>query len=160
LCCLFNSSIQVHGALVIAIVALAETIGYWFVSTKLSIPAERLDSALIAYHLSVFTFSVYVMTVPYTAMLMANERMGLFALVSIIDVFLKLLAALMLPYFGADKLILYAVLVSAVAVTTFVCYVAVNSKVFPAVRLQLEVDVKRFYSMLSFTAWNTCGNLA
>src|SRR5690606_40379311 len=45
LCCLFNSSIQVHGALVIAIVALAETIGYWFVSTKLSIPAERLDSA-------------------------------------------------------------------------------------------------------------------
>src|SRR5690554_4472855 len=73
LCSLFNTSLQIHALLALCIALVAETAGYWFVTTQLTIPPSRLDAALMAYHLSVAAFSISVMTVPLTAMLMANE---------------------------------------------------------------------------------------
>lgn len=157
---LYTTSLQVHALLAIFIVIIAETLGYWFVSTKLSIPANRLDAALQAYHLSVATFAVSVMTVPLTAMLMANERMGLFALMSMGDTLLKLVTVLLLSYLAYDKLSLYAVLLLIVALFTFNGYLLINRTIFPTIRLQWTWNAKSFRSMLGFTAWNTWGNLA
>lgn len=160
LCCLFNTSLQVHATLAFGIIALAETAGYWFVSTQLNILPDRLEAALLAYHFSVLTFAISVMTVPLTAMLMANERMGLFALISMLDVFLKLMVALVLPHLDYDKLSMYAALLFVVAIIVFISYMHLNKKIFPEVRIRLQWDPKSFRSMLSFTAWNTWGNLA
>lgn len=157
---LFNTSLQVHALLAICIVLLAETAGYWFVSTRLTIPEGRLDVALLAYHLSVASFAITVMTVPMTAMLMANERMGLFALMSMADILLKLAAVLLLPYLGYDHLSMYAVLLLVVSLLTLSGYLLISRAIFPAVRLQWSFDKKSFQSMLGFTAWNTWGNLA
>ncbi|GAA4412994.1 hypothetical protein GCM10011450_24130 [Advenella faeciporci] len=157
---LFNTSLQVHALLAMFIVLIAETLGYWFVSTQLTIPPGRLDAALIAYHLSVGAFAVNVMTVPLTAMLMANERMGLYALMSMADVLLKLVAVLLLSYLAHDKLSMYAALLLAVALLSFNGYVLINRSVFPTVRLRWIWNTKSFRNMLGFTAWNTWGNLA
>jgi len=157
---LFNTSLQVHALLVICIVLIAETAGYWFVSNRLTIPEGRLDAALLAYHLSVASSAVTVMTVPLTAMLMANERMGLFALMSMADILLKLAAVLLLPYLAYDQLSMYAGLLLVVSLLTLSGYLLINRAIFPAVHLQWGVDKKSFQSMLGFTAWNTWGNLA
>jgi O-antigen/teichoic acid export membrane protein len=157
---LFNTSLQVHALLAICIALVAETAGYWFVTTQLTIPPGRLDAALMAYHMSVAAFSVSVMTVPLTAMLMANERMGLFALMSMADVLLKLAAVLLLSYLAYDKLSMYAALLLAVALITFSGYLLINRAIFPAVRMQWQWNRESFRSMLGFTAWNTWGNLA
>ncbi len=53
---LFNTSLQIHALLAVCISLVAETLGYWFVSTQLTIPPDRLDAALTAYHLSVAAF--------------------------------------------------------------------------------------------------------
>lgn len=157
---LFNTSLQIHALLAVCIALVAETAGYWFVSTQLTIPPARLDAALMAFHLSVAAFTVSVMTVPLTAMLMANERMGLFALMSMADVLLKLVAVLLLSYLAYDKLSMYAALLLCVAVVSFCGYLLINRTIFPTVRLQWEWDSERFRRMLGFTAWNTWGNLA
>ncbi|WP_404394879.1 hypothetical protein [Stutzerimonas chloritidismutans] len=157
---LFNTSLQIHVLMAVCIALLAETAGYWFVSTQLTIPPDRLDAALRTYHLSIAAFAVSVMTVPLTAMLMANERMGLFALMGMADVLLKLVAVLLLPHLAFDKLSTYAALLLSVALISFSGYLLINRTIFPAVRLQWGWDGERFRSMLSFTAWNTWGNLA
>ncbi|THG87300.1 lipopolysaccharide biosynthesis protein [Pseudomonas sp. A-1] len=157
---LFNTSLQIHALMAMCIALLAETAGYWFVSTQLTIPPDRLDAALTAYHLSIAAFAVSVMTVPLTAMLMANERMGLFALMSMTDVLLKLVAVLLLSYLASDKLSTYAALLLGVALISFSGYLLINHTLFPAVRLQWGWDGERFRSMLGFTAWSTWGNLA
>lgn len=157
---LFNTSVQIHLLMAACIALLAETAGYWFVSTQLTISPERMDAALQAYHLSVAAFALSVMTVPLIAMLMANERMGLFALMSMIDVLLKLAAVLLLQYLAQDKLALYAAMLLGVAMLTFIGYMLINVRIFPAVRLQWAWDTETFRKMLSFTAWNTWGNLA
>lgn len=157
---LFNTSLQIHALLAVCIALVAETAGYWFVTTQLTIPVERLEAAHRAYHLSVAAFTVSVMTVPVTAMLMANERMGLFALMSMADVLLKLVAVLLLQYLAYDKLVMYAALLLGVAMITFSGYLLINRTIFPAVRLQWGWSAERFRSMLGFTAWSTWGNLA
>ena len=157
---LFNTSLQVHALMALCIVLAAETAGYWFVSTQLTIPEGRLAAALMAYHLSVAAFAVSAMTVPLTAMLMANERMGLFALMSMADILLKLVAVLLLPYLACDKLSMYAALLLVVSLLTFSGYLLINRAIFPAVRLHWCWNKESFRSMLGFTAWNTWGNLA
>jgi O-antigen/teichoic acid export membrane protein len=157
---LFNTSIQIHALLAICIICIAETVGYWFVSTQLTVPQGRINSALLTFHLSVTAFAVGIITVPLSAMLMANERMGLFALMSIMDVLLKLVAVLVLPYLAYDKLSTYAALLLGIALVTFSGYLLIGRAVFPAARLQWYWNSELFRSMLGFTAWNTWGNLA
>lgn len=157
---LFNTSLQVHALMAVCIALVAETGGYWFVSTQLSIPPDRVDAALTAYHLSVAAFSVSVMTVPLTAMLMAHERMGLFALMSMTDILLKLAAVLLLSFLVYDKISAYAALLLVVSLITFSGYLVITRTAFRAVRLQWAWDGRGFRRMLGFTAWNTWGNLA
>lgn len=157
---LFNTSLQIHALMAVCIAMIAETAGYWFVSNQLTIAPDRMAAALTAYHLSVAAFSVSVMTVPLTAMLMAHERMGWFAMISMADVLLKLIAVLLLPYFGYDKLSTYAAFLLLVAVITFCGYLLVNRLEFSSVRLHWGFDAMSFHKMLIFTAWNTWGNLA
>lgn len=157
---LFNTSVQVHLLIGSCIFLVAETVGYWFVSTKLNIPSESLGAALIAYHLSVVTFFISVMTVPLTAMLMAHERMKQFALMGILDVVLKLLAILFLPYLSVEKLAGYAGLLFFVALIIFSGYCYLHLMYFPSIRLSWRWDKSSFLNMIGFTGWNTWGNLA
>lgn len=157
---IFNTSLMIHGLLAICIALLAETAGYWFVSTQLTIPAERLTAALSAYHLAVISFAVSVVLVPFTAMLIAHERMGIFAAIGMLDVLLKLAAVIFLQYVGSDKMITYAWLLLAVGLVTFALYVTANKLLFPEIRLRWQWHSRQFRTMLSYTAWNTWGNLA
>ncbi len=157
---IFTSSFQIHLLLAIVIIIVAETAGYWFVITQLTIPTDRLDAALWAYHLAVAAFAISVLMVPYTAMLMAHERMGIFAAISMADVLLKLSAVLSLQVIGSDKLITYSSLLLTVVVFTFTAYIVSNIRLFPNVSLRWRWHSNQFQIMLSYTAWNTWGSFA
>lgn len=157
---LFNTSLQVHVFIAIIIFLIAETAGYWFVRTKLNIPAASFNTAMTAYHLSIIAFVVSVLTVPLTAMLMAHERMKQFAFMGIFDVFLKLFAILLLPYLPFEKLEGYAALLLCVSLIVFLGFFVLHYINFPAIHLQWYWNKKIFLGMLGFTGWNTWGNLA
>lgn len=157
----FNTSLMIHGLLALLIVLLAETAGYWFVSTQLTIPAERTQAALWAYHLAIASFAVSVITVPFTAMLMAHERMGTFAAIGMVDVLLKLAAVFILQAISSDKLIAYAALLLLVSIATLSLYAAANKVMFPKyIQLHWKWHPEQFRAMLGYTGWNTWGNLA
>lgn len=157
---IFNTSVMIHCLLALSIALLAETVGYWFVTTQLTIPEERFSAALAAYHLAVISFAITVVTVPFTAMLMAQERMGIFASIGMIDVMLKLAVVLILQFIGSDKLIAYAWLLLAVNFMVFTLYTLAHKFIFPSIKLRWQWHSQQFRTMLSYTAWNTWGNLA
>ena len=157
---IFNTSLLIHGLLALVIALVAETAGYWFVVTQLTIPDERMAAALWAYHLAIASFAVNVITVPFTAMLMAHERMGIFALIGMLDVLLKLVAVILLQYLQSDKLIAYASLLLLVGLGTLMLYITVNKLLFRQIKLRWQWHKQQFQTMLSYTAWNTWGNLA
>lgn len=157
---IFNTSLLIHAMLALLIVLVAATVGYWFVATQLTIPDERMAAALLSYHLAIASFAINVISVPFAAMLMAHERMGIFALIGMSDVLLKLAAVILLQFLKGDNLIAYASLQLLVSVAILFLYIAVNKLLFLDIKLKWEWHKQLFKKMLGYTVWNTWGNLA
>ena len=86
----FSATRYLHMALALVIGLLAETVGLWFVHRYLIIPPERMAAALWVYHFAVLSFMVTIVQVPFNALIVADERMGVFARISILETLLKL----------------------------------------------------------------------
>ena len=153
----FSMSVNIHFIIAVIIFVLAETVGLWFVDTQLTIPAKRMGAAQWVYQFSIFTFLVGVVSVPYNAAIIAHERMGVCAWVSIIEVSLKLLMVFMLIWFGFDKLKLYAVLMFMVALIIRFIYGIYCSRNFPESRFRWFWDQALFKLLLSYAGWNLWG---
>ena len=100
----FNASLSIHILIAIAGLILAETIGLWFLNTKMTIPAEKMDSARWVYQFAVLSFIVTIIRVPYNALIISHERMQIYAYLSVIEVVLKLEIVYMLSLFPFEKL--------------------------------------------------------
>ena len=104
---------------------LAETIGLWFVLNRLNIPTERLFAVKIVYQLSILGLLANFIRIPFNALVIAHERMGFFAYLSIIEVVLKLGVVLVLIVGNIDKLILFGLLnlfvIVAITLAYFIC---------------------------------------
>lgn len=157
---IFSMSLNIHIIIALFVFILGETIGLWFVRTQLTIPIDRMMAAEWVFHLALLSFMVTIASVPYNALIIAHERMKVFAWVSIVDVTLKLLIVFMLSWFGMDKLVLYGLLSLAVVFTIAMVYRVYCKKKFVESRFRLYWDKKLFHIMLSYTGWNLWGNIA
>lgn len=156
----FSTSVNIHIIVAIVTTITAEALGLWFIETKLTIPSERLDAAYVVFHMAVASFALSVISVPFTALIMAHERMGVFASIGIADVLLKLVLVIILQFIGGDNLINYASFMLGAALFVFVIYVLYYLFSFKGIRYIFGWDSRLFKEMLSYTAWNTWGNLA
>lgn len=62
------------------------------------------------------------MQVPYSAAIMAHERMDFYAIVSIFDALCKLGVVVAIPYISLDRLIFYGTFIALVSLIDLVCY--------------------------------------
>lgn len=99
----------IHYLLAGIIVLLGETVGLWFVYNKLIIPVVRMEAALWVYHCSILTMVIAIISTPYNALIIAHEKMSIFAYISVVEIVLKLAIVLVLVYIPYDKLITYSI---------------------------------------------------
>ena len=156
----FNAAQIIHIGIAILIILLAETIGLWFVSNKLNLPGVRLEAALWVYHCSVLSFIVTVIQAPYSALIIAHEKMSVFAYLSIVEVLLKLLVVLLLMYISFDKLELYALLILGVSVTVAVFYRIYSRIQFNETRFLIVNDKVLYKRLASYSVWNLFGSVS
>ena len=156
----FNATQIIHIGIAVLIFILAETVGLWFVKTYLVIPAERLEAGIWVYHFSVLTFIVSVIQVPYNAIIIAHERMNVYAYISIIEVTLKLLIVFMLTWITFDKLKLYGVLYFCVVFIIAAIYRVYTRRNFKESRFDVVKDKKLYKTLISYSGWNLFGNIA
>jgi len=156
----FSMSVNIHFIIAFIILILAETVGLWFVNTQLTIPPDRMDAACWVYHFSILTLMVNMISVPYNAMIIAHERMNVFAWVSIIEVSLKLFIVFILQWFGFDKLKFYAVLMFGVSLLIRVIYGMYCNLKFKESRFHFYWYKPLFKTLVNYTGWNLWGNAA
>lgn len=156
----FSMSVNIHFLIAILILILAETVGLWFLNTQLTIPAERMEAARWVYQFSILTLMVNMVSVPYNAMIIAHERMNVFAWVSIAEVSLKLFIVFMLQWFGFDKLKLYAILIFAVALLIRLLYGIYCNLKFSESKFRYYWDKPLFKTLTGYAGWNLWGNAA
>lgn len=156
----FTTCVQIHLIISLIIIILGETVGLWFLYEKMVIPEERFTAAMWVYQLSILTMCVQVMSVPYNSDIIAHERMGVFAAISVIEVVLKLAVVYMLVIGDFDKLILYAILIAAIQLLIRFFYTKYCNKHFSESRLIRAFDKKLVVEVGKFMGWNIWGNLA
>lgn len=156
----FGNIKSIHYILAGVILLIGETVGLWFVVTKLQIPAERATAAFWVYQFSIFSSMMAVISVPYNATIIAHEKMSAFAYISIADAVLKLLIVYLLVVIPYDKLIIYAVLLFVIQSFDQIVYIVYCSKHFEEIRSRCCYDKKQFKEIFAFAGWTMNGNLA
>lgn len=151
---IFSTTLIAHICLALIIVILAETVGLWFLYNKLAISPDRLNAAEFVLHLSIITAFFSLTQVPYGACIVAHEKMGIYAYVSIIEALLKLLIVYLLAIGNYDKLKLYALLLCIIEIGIVLFYNIYCSRNFEESRFRLFFDKKIFKEIAGFSGWS------
>lgn len=149
-------------AINVFVVLIVETIGIWFLNSKLLIPEARLTAANWVLQLSLLTFIFTIFRAVYNAVIISFEEMTVFAYISILEVVLKLVVAFLVTCLAYDHLILYAILMLLVAIlTSFVYYAFVRNK-YSFIKHDFTVikDKCIFKELGSFMGFSTVGTMA
>ena len=93
----YNMALIIQILLAVIIVIPTEFFGLWYLHNKMVIPEGRMFAAEWIFQLSLLTFVLHIIQVPYTAAVMAHERMDFYAIVSIFNVLISLVAVFLIP---------------------------------------------------------------
>lgn len=156
----FSTCLLIYGALSIILLLLGETIGLWFVNNKLTIPDDRLYAANWVYQFSLLSCIATMIANSYNATIIAHEKMNVYAIISIIEVTLKLLIVLMLAYIPFDSLITYGFLymVQASIVTTL--YYLYCKRNYVETKFRFFWDKPFLKELIGYSGWNLFGSIA
>ncbi|MDE6806409.1 MAG: hypothetical protein K2J05_06350, partial [Muribaculaceae bacterium] len=106
----FRTAITIQILLSLIVVMLAETLGLWFLNHYMKIPSDQLSAANWVYQCALLSIIFLILRTPLKAVVIARERMEVFALLSVLEVVMKLVVALSLTIILANKLRTYALL--------------------------------------------------
>lgn len=155
----FSTALIIHIILCIVILILAETVGLWFLYNKLNIPNGRFEVSFWVYQISVVSILFTVMQIPYDAVIIAREKMNVFAYVSILESLLKLGVIYLVSFSSVDKLLSYSILILIVAILVRMIAQQYCKRNFKETTFQLLFDRDIFKKMLSFFGWDLYGNM-
>jgi len=158
---IFANSVIIHIVIGIILVVGIEFIGLYFIKHKLRINSQRIEVATYILHFVVASTFLTIISVPYEAVINAHEDMTFLALVSIIESFLKLFAAVGIIYITADKLLFYGFFTLIVVAIIRLIKQVYSRRKFPecSVTLRLEYNKGQIAELTSFAGWNLFGVL-
>lgn len=157
---IFSACLKIHIYLAFIIFILAETIGLWFVNTKMNLPNERMDVVAWIYQFSIVSCMISIIQTPFTAAILSYEKMSFYAYLSIYDVLMKLGILYILMELAFDKLMLYGLLLLVIQITTFVIYAIYCHAKLHDIRIVKVKDSTLYKKLLSFSVWALFGAFA
>lgn len=158
---IFNVAFMVHLIMAIIIFILLETIGLWYIHHYLVIPEERMFAANWIFQFSVLTCLLSLTQVPYSALIIAHERMDIFAYVGLAEgMFKLLLVSILYLTNGYDKLIFYGLLICLWGISLQFFYRLFCYQRYPESHLMIVKEKAKYKSMLSFSFWDIIGGFS
>lgn len=158
---IFNISFILHFLLAFIVGLVLLIAGYFFFNGILNIPADRIYAAKVVYGSLIISTMFTVMTVPYDAVLNAHENMKYYAIVGIIESFLKLGVAVITVYTLLDKLIIYGILMACVPLVTLTIMRIYCHKHYEecVISPRQYWDKSLMKEMTSFAGWSLAGSM-
>ena len=154
----FSSSVTIQMGLSAIILVLAETVGLWFLNNKMVIPESRMYAANWVFQLSLLTFVINLISIPYNAAIIAHERMSAFAYISIFEAVSKLVVAYCIVISPIDRLILYAIMLTTIAIIIRLIYGSYCKRKFEECTYHFIYDHDLLKQMFGFAGWNFIGS--
>lgn len=156
----FSTSILIHFTMALIVILFAETFGLWFLNNQMSFPTDKMFAVNVLYQLTVASALVSFTQVPYNAVILAHERMGIYAYFEIIFVSLKLLVVFSLAYIDSNILIYYGILMFLVSTLNALLYRWYCIRNFKEARFCFKIKRNLVKDMCTFFGLDLYGNMS
>lgn len=157
---IFSISILSHASIIAVVLVFSETVGLWLLNSYIAIPDGKIVEANWVYQFSILAFCFQVIKVPYDANIIAQEKMSIYAYISIGEVIIKLCIAFILQLFLNDRLVLYAFLVFISSVLFFFINKIVCVMNYNYCKYKFYWNKDTYKELMSFSSWNFLGQMA
>lgn len=154
---IFCTAINIQLIIITIVIVLLETVGFWFLNYKMVIPIDRLSAANWVFQFSIITFAVNLWSIPYTASIIAHEKMSAFAYISVFDGIAKLIIAFAILLNPIDRLVYYGLLILIVGLIQRYLYTSYCRRHFHECKYEMVFDGNIMKEMLGFAGWNFIG---
>jgi len=104
----YNTVLIIHIALALFLLIAGETVGVYYVNHYLNVEPDRVPDALFVLHLSLFTSSIAVLTIPVNGLIIAREKFIFTSIVEVVSAVAKLLLIVLLMHMEGNRLRIYA----------------------------------------------------
>lgn len=151
---IFSTSINLQLLIGFGVLVLGETLGVWFLNTQMNIPDGRMTAANWVLQFSIFSFIIGLTQAPYSAFIVANERMSVFAYFDIANSVFRLLIVYFLYITPFDKLITISALGFMVGVGMQMIQRVYCIKNFSECHYRRKIDRQLVNQMFGFAGWN------
>lgn len=133
-------------------------IGGAFLIPNLNIPAASVGDAWWVFHLSLFSAVVFILTAPYDALIVSNEKFNFYAAMTILDSVLRLSVVALLIIYPTHRVVWYALLILAVSVTIRLINMVYCRRTFGIeAKFKFVKDTNLFKEMAAFAGWSFLG---
>lgn len=148
-------AVAIVGAVVLFIL---ETVGLWFLNVKLNIPSDRMLIANILYQLSIVTYLFNLFSIPYDSVIVAYERMNVYAYIGILEALMRLGLALALQLdLNIDKLLLYGILMLCSAIIVRLLNASYCNRKLLTEKEPWHLDKPMLKSMMNYSSLSMAG---
>ncbi len=156
----FSISVTIHFIILIFVLTIGEVVGLWLLYNKLVIPADRMTAAFWLFQFTMISTCTTIMSIPYNAEVIAHEKMGIYAWLSILDVVLKLIVVYLLVLSPVDKLITFGFLTMCTFLLSRTLYTLYCKRNFNECKYSIHFPRKLFKEMIVFAGWDLFGVFA
>lgn len=139
---------------------IGQVLGYFFLDGWLNIPEDRIYAAKWVYQTSLIAFCFSLTTVPYTSSIIANEKMGAFALFSIVEGLVRLAIVFILLAYQGDRLILYGIMTMCASGIVLLMNIYFCHSKIRYCRYIWEWNKSLFKELTTYTGWNLFGSIS
>ena len=156
----FSLNLTVFVILGLIVFFLLETVGLWFVNYKMTIPPERMVAANVVFQLSILAMLLQIVVIPYMALVIAHEKMNIFAIIGVVEALGRLAIVFLLAAISFDKLIVYGILILLLSFFTSSWYIIYCLKNYPESHYHWYWNKKDAFELLGFSGWHFLGTFS
>lgn len=156
---IFSMGLNIHIVVGIILAILLEIVGFILIP-RLEIANGNYNAAYWILQWSILSTVFSLLTVPFDALIIANEKFSAYATFSLIDAFLRVGVIWIVPFLPYNRAASYAFLLFMVSLIIRLISAHYCKRKFPEEsKYGKSWDRQLFRRMGSFAGWNLCGNI-
>ncbi len=158
---IMNTSITLHVLFGFVLFLIGDTVGLYVVARLLVFPESRYVAAIVVYQAALFTLLFAVFKIPYSSLVITYERFSFVAILSLLEVSLKLLIAFILLHVKADALILYGFSFTVLEILLYCIYRHYCRSYYQKQKISKKAIMhsKESKSLVKFSMWSMLGSV-
>lgn len=154
---LFNICHTIHLAGAALILLVLESVGIWYIHTKLNVPIGKEADAMFVFQVSTVVACLGIANVPFSSLFTVHEKFSTVAIVDIVNTLVKLGMVLLLIAIKdtTNALRIYAVMMSVTTWISFIAYHIMGKLQWPEiVKWKWVSNWAEYKGVLSFSNYN------